>query len=193
MSLTTQSIGFGDSDSRSYYCLDCDTRHDLRSDVVPYVCDANRNFENLYTNVNFDNADVHRDYPITRVSPADLARYQIYAIDPVTGNEIPNIDGGDASARNQITVSQGEWDTARQAISHNTRLPLGVSTCMLNSYHSILEKNRARLAEEYRELIWRKEAADALSQRQAELSTLKGSGSRSHNSKYKARTPRLSE
>src|SRR4051812_41465120 len=39
----------------------------------------------------------------------------------------------------------------------------------------------------------RKEAADASSQRRAELSTIKGSGSCSHNSKYKARTPRLSE
>src|SRR4051812_2066260 len=39
----------------------------------------------------------------------------------------------------------------------------------------------------------RKEAADASSQRRAELSTIRGSGSCSHNSKYKARTPRLSE
>src|SRR4051812_38805904 len=39
----------------------------------------------------------------------------------------------------------------------------------------------------------RKEATDASSQRRAELSTIKGSRSCSHNSKYKARTPRLSE
>src|SRR4051812_34585656 len=160
MNLTTQSIGLGDPDLRSYYCLDCDARHDLRSDAVPYVCDANRNFDNLYTELNFDNADVHHDYPITRVSPTDLARYQIYAIDPVSGNEIPSVDGGEASASNQITVTQGEWDAARQAIAHNTRLPLGVSAGTLNAYHSILEKNRARLAEEHRELIRRKEAAD---------------------------------
>src|SRR3954447_17389631 len=97
MSFTIQSIGTDDSDSTSYYCPNCDTRHDLKSNAVPYVCDANRNFNNLYTNLNFDNADVHRDYTITRASLADLARYQIYAIDPVTGNEIPNLDDGEAS------------------------------------------------------------------------------------------------
>src|SRR3954466_7729566 len=78
MSFTTQSVGSGDSDKTSYYCLDCDTRHDLKSDAVPYVCDASRNFDNLHDSLNFDNTDVHRDYPITRVSPVDLARYQIY-------------------------------------------------------------------------------------------------------------------
>ena len=58
---------------------------------------------------------------------------------------------------------------------------------------STLEKNRAILAKEHTELIKRREAADASSQRRAELSAIRSSGSRSHNSRYKPRTPRLSE
>ena len=80
----------------SYYCTDCDTQHDIRPDATPYVCDSNHGFAN--PNLNFNNADVIRDYPITRVSPADLAHYQICAIDPATGQDVP--DGGDAEASN---------------------------------------------------------------------------------------------
>src|SRR4051794_34553607 len=68
-----------------------------------------------------------------------------------------------------------------------------MSAGTLNAYHSILEKNRSRMAKEHRELMKRKEAADASSQRRAELSTLRSFRSRSQNSKYKARTPCLSE
>ena len=60
MSLSTLSDGSSDltsSDLTSYYCIDCDTRHDLGSDATPYVCDSNRNFGNV---------DANHDYPITR-------------------------------------------------------------------------------------------------------------------------------
>ena len=105
----------GSVDSRSsylmpYYCTDCDARHDLGFDATLYVCDSNCGFTN--PNLNFDNTNVNRDYPITRVSPAYLAHYQIYAIDPATGQDIPDGDDVEASNSNQISITQAEWDTA---------------------------------------------------------------------------------
>jgi hypothetical protein len=39
--ISTMSVGSDDSESSdltSYYCLDCDTRHELSSDASPFVC-----------------------------------------------------------------------------------------------------------------------------------------------------------
>lgn len=153
------------------------------------MCDSNRNFGNV---------DANRDYPITRVPAVDLARYQIYAIDSVTGQNIPDprLSGNndnEASTSNQVSVTQAEWDAAQRAVVNNTRLPLGVSAGTLNAYHSILEKNISLLNKEHIELIRRREAADASSQRRAELSAIRSSGSHSLNSRYRPRIPRLSE
>lgn len=101
MSFSTRSDMYDDStssDTASYYCTDCDTRHDMRPDATPYVCDSSRPFGNL--NPNLGTIGVNHDYPITRASPAELARYHIYAIDPVTGQEIPDVGGGEASNSN---------------------------------------------------------------------------------------------
>ena len=116
MSLSTRSDGsddLGSSDLTSYYCIDCDTRHDLGPNATPYVCDSNRNFGKIDSNHNFGNIDANRDYPITRVPALDLARYQIYAIDPATGQNIPDprrsgADDAEASNSNQVSVTQAE-------------------------------------------------------------------------------------
>jgi hypothetical protein len=57
-------------------------------------------------------------------------------------------------------------------VVNNTCLRLGVSQGNLNAYHSILERNRVRLAKEQAELdrCWR--AADLSSERRADLSSL---------------------
>ena len=78
---------------------------------------------------------------------------------------------------------------------NNTSLPLGVSQGTLNAYHSILERNRVRLAKERAELDRRRREADLSSERRADLSSLGSIGSKSnqHRGKYRPRIPRLSE
>ena len=105
------------------------------------------------------NDNIRNMQDIVRVPASTMARYQIFAIDPLTGREAK------ASGSNgAVSVSQYEWDAAQHAIINNTRLPPGVSPGMLNSYHSILERNRIRLANLEAELEKRKQDADASSQ-----------------------------
>src|SRR3954454_518709 len=100
----------------------------------------------------------------------DLACYQIYAIDPVTGQDIPEprrscTNDIEASTSNQVSVTQAEWDAAQQAVVNNTRLPQGISAGTLSAYLSILEKNRSILDKQHVDLIRRREAVDASSER----------------------------
>ena len=98
----------------SYYCLDCDVRHELGSDAEPVICDSNY----FYTN------DAIRGmHDIVRAPAATLARYQIYVIDSSTGADVPEASSSHAST--QVTISQAEWDAAQYAIVNNTRLPIG--------------------------------------------------------------------
>ena len=79
MTFSTLSVGSddsGSSDLTSYYCIDYDTRYDLGPGATPYVCEPNRPSNNN------DIGDIHT---ITRVPAAEMARYLIFAIDPVTG------------------------------------------------------------------------------------------------------------
>ena len=133
--------------------------------MTPFVCDSN------YFSNNDDISGIHA---ITRVPVATLAHYQIFAIDPVTGLEVPKVGRGrreasasGSSGSHQVSVSQTKWDAAHHAIVNNTRLPPGVWAGTLSAYHSILERNRVRLAMEQAELDRRKEAADISSQRRA--------------------------
>ena len=137
----------------------------------------------------FSNDDnVRKIQALARVPVPATARYQIFAIDPATRRE------AEASTSNgSVSVSQAEWDAAQHAVVNNTRLPPGVSPGTLNAYHSILERNRVRLATQEAERERRKQAADASSQRRAELSALPSVGSHSRSSKYHPRIPRLSE
>jgi hypothetical protein len=83
----------------------------------------------------------------------------------------------------------------QDVVVNNTCLRLGVSQGNLNAYHSILERNRVRLAKEQAELdrCWR--AADLLSERRVDLSSLGSIGSKSNQlrDKYRTRIPRVSE
>ena len=131
------SVGSDDSESSdltSYYCLDCDLRHDMGSAAEPFICDSN-----YFT----ANDDIRGMRDIVHAHAATQARYQIYAIDPATGEDVPEASSSHAST--QVTVTQAEWDAAQQAIVNNTRLPVGTSPGTLSAYHSILEKNRVRL------------------------------------------------
>jgi len=69
----------------------------------------------------------------------------------------------------------------------------GASPGTLSAYHSILERNRVRLAKLEAELEKRRQDADTSSLRRAELSELPSVGSHSRGSKYRPRIPRLSE
>ena len=181
--LSVGSDNSASSDLTSYYCLDCDVRHELGSDAEPFICDSN------YFNINDDIRGMH---DIMRVPAAASARYQIYAIDPATGNEIPDghrdPEASSSYASTQVTVSQAEWDAAQNAIVNNTRLPIGASPGTLSAYHSILEKNRVRLQRAEAELEKRKVAADVSSERQQNLPPGGSIGSRS----LKSRTARES-
>ena len=126
-------------------------------------------------------------HEIVRAPAAMMARYQIYAIDPATGLEIPegqhDPEASSSRASTQVTVSQTEWDAAQNAIVNNTRLPIGASPGTLSVYHSILEKNRVRLQRAEAELEKRKAAADASSERRGNLPPGGSIGSRSFNSR----------
>ena len=125
MTFSELSVGSDDSassDLTSYYCLDCDVRHELGSDAEPFICDSN------YFNINDDIRGMH---DIVRAPAAMLARHQIYAIDPATGDEIPDgrhdHEASASRATTEVSVSQTEWDAAHYAIVNNTRLPTGTS------------------------------------------------------------------
>ena len=100
MTVSELSVGSDDSassDLTSYYCLDCDVRHDLGSDADPFIYDSN------YFATNDDIRGMH---DIVRAPAATLARYQIYVIDPATGADVPEASSSHAST--QVTVSQAE-------------------------------------------------------------------------------------
>jgi hypothetical protein len=63
-----------------YYCIGCDTRHELGSDAPPFVCGIK------YSS---DEESIGNTGRIIRLPAVHLARYQISAIDPVTGAEVP--------------------------------------------------------------------------------------------------------
>ena len=106
MTSSELSVGSDDSassDLTSYYCLDCDVRHELGSDAEPFICDSN------YLTANDDIRGMH---DIMRTPAATPARYQIYPIDLATGNEIPedrrDPEASSSHASIQVTVSQAE-------------------------------------------------------------------------------------
>ena len=89
--LSVGSDDSGSSDLTSYYCLDCDVRHDLGSDATPFVCDSNY----------FSNDDNVREIQaLARVPAPAVARYQIFAIDPATGRE-----AGASTSNGSVSVS----------------------------------------------------------------------------------------
>jgi hypothetical protein len=158
----------GSSDLTSCYCLDCDTTHDLGSDALPFVCGTKYSSDEEI--ISKDNID------IGHVPASQLARYHVFAIDPVMGVEIPT--GGNTGHGNQnrqrteaeastcnnstVMISQEEWNIAQDAVVNNTRFPMSVSQGTLTAYHSILEKNRVRLAREQADLNRRRREADLL-------------------------------
>jgi hypothetical protein len=137
----------GSSDLTSYYCLNCDTKHGLGSDDTPFVYGAK------YSS-NEESID-----SITKATTWKAAHHQIYAIiNPATGGELsggectPCVNRGgcrnvEASASIDdiaYTITEKEWEIARNAIANNTRILAGASAETLNAYHGILEKNRVR-------------------------------------------------
>ena len=187
----------GSSDLTSYYCLNCDTRHELGSDASPFVCSAKYSSDEE----SIDN--------IAPIAAARAAHHQICVIiNPQTGVEISegertpranrerrrDAEASGSNADSTHTVTREEWETARNAVVNNTRLPVGVSAGTLNAYHVILEKNRVRLAKEQADLDRRRQAADLSSERRRGLSSL-GSASRSNQGtgRFRPRIPRLSE
>ena len=69
MTFSKLSVGSDDSassDLTSYYCLDCDVRHELGSDAEPFICDSN------YFTANDDIRGMH---DIVRAPAATPARY----------------------------------------------------------------------------------------------------------------------
>ena len=92
----------------------------------PFICDSN------YFTADDDIRGMH---DIVRAPAATSARYQIYAIDPATGNEIPegrrDPEGSSSHASTQVTVSQAEWDAAQFAIVNNTKINFSSITIII--------------------------------------------------------------
>jgi hypothetical protein len=108
----------GSSDLTSYYCIGCDTWDELGPDAPPFVCGVK------YSS---DEESIGNDNDIIRLPAARVARYQISAIDPVTGVEILSgrNTGHDAEASGSnagatITVTQEEWNAAQGVVVNNT-------------------------------------------------------------------------
>jgi hypothetical protein len=77
---SVRSDDSGCSDLTSYYFLDCDIKHELGSDALPFVSGIK------YSS---DEESVGNNGDITRVPASHLPHYQISAIDPVTGAKVP--------------------------------------------------------------------------------------------------------
>nr|XP_051222189.1 uncharacterized protein LOC127340486 [Lolium perenne] len=134
--MSTMSVGSDDSDSSdltSYYCLDCDTRHELGSEASPFVCGIKYSSDE-------ESTDEYNDP--TPMTTMQAAHHQIRVIiNAQTGAKIssgertPRGNGerrldGEASSSNANTtfsVSREEWEAARNAVVTNTSLPVGVS------------------------------------------------------------------
>ncbi len=108
----------GSSDLTSYYCIGCDARHELGSDAPPFVCG---------TKYSSDEESIGNTSSIIRVPASLPARYQIFAIDPVTGVEIPpgrntghNAEASGSNAGTTISVTQEEWNAAQDDVVNNT-------------------------------------------------------------------------
>jgi hypothetical protein len=148
----------GSSDLTSYYCLDCDTRHEIGSEASPFVCGIKYSSDE-------ESIDEYTDAaPLTRMQ---AAHHQISVIiNAQTGAEISSgehtpranderrrdCEASGSNANTTFSVSREEWDAARNAVVNNTRLPVEVSVGTLNAYHFILEKNHSRLAKEQADL-----------------------------------------
>jgi hypothetical protein len=116
-------VGSDDSESSdltSYYCFDCDTRHEFGTDVLPFVCGIKHSSDEESIGKCDDNI------PLSTARPA---QYQVYVtFDPEARTETLVADitahvrrnrrqDGEASDRNAnttILVSQPEWDAAQR-------------------------------------------------------------------------------
>jgi hypothetical protein len=144
---------------------------------------------------------------VARADTWRMAHHQIYTIlnpvngeGPSEGEHTPRVNRGgrhnvETSAINNdssYTITEKEWEIARNAIANNSRVPSGVSTGTLNVYHTILERNWVRLANEQADLDRRRQAADQSSERRR---ALHGSASRNNQGpgRFQPRIPRLSK
>jgi hypothetical protein len=115
--MSVRSYDSESSDLTSYYCIDYDTRHELRSDAPPFAC---------VVEYSSNKESIGKLGDIIPLSTTRLAQYQVYVtFDPETGVKTPaggntariNNDqrwDGEASGGNAnttILVSQTEWDT----------------------------------------------------------------------------------
>jgi hypothetical protein len=121
---------------------------------MPFVCSAK------YT------SDEETIDSIARATTWSVAHHQIYAIlnpiygeGPSEGEHTPRVNRGcrnvghSASNDNSdYTITEEEWEIACVVIANNTRVPSGVSAGTLNAHHTILERNRDRLANEQADL-----------------------------------------
>jgi hypothetical protein len=113
----------GSSDLKSYYYLNCDTRHKLGSDASPFVCSAKYS------------SDVETIGNIASIAAAGAAHRQICVIiNPQTGVEISegertaranrerrrDAEASGSNADNTHTVTREEWEAARNAVVNNT-------------------------------------------------------------------------
>jgi hypothetical protein len=171
--MSVGSDNFGSSDLTSYYCLNCDSRHELELDASPFVCDIKYSSDEELGNI----------VPLNTMQAAHQQTCVI--INAPTGAEIPagertphanderrqDDKASGSNAKSTFSVSQEEWDAARNAVVNNTCFPIGVSAGTLNAYHIILEKNRSRLDKEQADLDRRWQAADLSSKRRRGLSS----------------------
>jgi hypothetical protein len=145
----------GSSDPTSYYCNNCDTRHELGSKDTPFIYNAGYSSDGE----SIDN--------IPKATTWEADRHQIYAIlSPITGEEISegertpqnnrnrrrNTKASATNDDNAYTITDEEWTIARDAIANLTPIPIGASAGTLNAYHAILENNRDRLSKEQNKL-----------------------------------------
>ncbi|KAK1685641.1 hypothetical protein QYE76_046489 [Lolium multiflorum] len=190
---SSMSVGSDDpasSEMTSYYCLHCDARHGLGSSDTPFICNAQ------YSSGEDSVGSIVQD------TTRRTAHHQVYVANN-TGNTRHRRDGDhtprstrrasfENSARNNnsdYTIADEEWAAAKAAVLNNTLLPAGTSVGTLNSYRSILEKNREHLSKEQAALERRLTAAEQFRR------GFRGSASRSTQGagKHRSRLSRLSE
>ncbi|KAK1616993.1 hypothetical protein QYE76_022510 [Lolium multiflorum] len=177
----------------SYYCLNCDTRHELGSSDTPFICSAQ-----------YSSGEDSVDSAV-KEGTGKTARHQVYAANN-TGNA-RNMGEGEHTPRSSrrrsfgnsasnhgsdYTTAEEEWEAARAAVLNNTPLPVGASVGTLNAFREILDKNRERLSLEQNTLEKRLRAAERSSEQRRGS---RGSASRSSQGagKHRSRLSRLSE
>ena len=187
-------------DLTTYYCYDCDTRHDVSAGAAPFLCNTRDTSPKFVRLGDYGYATMPYRQVSAIISPhaGDADNTGNADNQGNTGNRSPprrrtpprGHDEASGSST-EITVLPEEWEVAKRAVATNTRVPLGATHGTLHAYHRILEENRRRLARERQVLDQRRAEADASSERRANLSNRASANSR--GSRYRPRIPRLSE